>query len=167
MHLERSARKRNVDAQYLLGHMYANGIRVSKDVVEGYVWLKLAASQGHEGAEYLLECLAKEMTPDQIAKAETGGKPTMDVGKIIDQMVYGNVQSEVLKWGCDPDIYGEDEYEEVYPFVAKLFEPPIHIARVLDASNEITEYLKEVIEIGIADDPVEPLFEFFGVGQVP
>jgi TPR repeat protein len=100
MHLERSARKRNVDAQYLLGHMYANGIRVSKDVVEGYVWLKLAASQGHEGAEYLLECLAKEMTPDQIAKAETGGKPTMDVGKIIDQMVYGNVQSEVLKWGA-------------------------------------------------------------------
>ena len=55
-------------AQFNLGVMYDNGIGVSQNKKEAYVWLSVAKSNGHEGAEANLDILTKEMTREQIAE---------------------------------------------------------------------------------------------------
>ena len=50
--------------------MYANGEGVLKDDVTAYAWVNIAAANGHVNAE-ANHILAKRMTPDQIAKAES------------------------------------------------------------------------------------------------
>ena len=57
-------------AQANLGVMYATGRGVSEDYVLAYMWFDLAANQGYGPSVNFKATLAKEMTPDQIAKAE-------------------------------------------------------------------------------------------------
>jgi TPR repeat protein len=57
-------------AQNNLASMYYNGKGTSKDSVLAYVWWNIAAAQGNEGASQNRSFLEKEMTPDQIAKAQ-------------------------------------------------------------------------------------------------
>lgn len=50
----KEARIGDIQAQYEVGIMLANGEGVDKDVVEARVWFESAAKRGHTGAQYLL-----------------------------------------------------------------------------------------------------------------
>ena len=55
-------------AQHNLGLMYANGEGVARDYVSAYAWWELAADEIANAAS-LRDRMAKEMTPDQLARA--------------------------------------------------------------------------------------------------
>ena len=57
-------------AQTKLAIMYDDGEGVPKNKVQAYKWLSLAATNGDKSAPMLLNLLAKEMTPAQIAEAK-------------------------------------------------------------------------------------------------
>lgn len=56
--------------QYYFGVMYGIGDGVAQDCVQSYMWLSLAAAQGHEEAAELREIVAEEMSPPYISEAE-------------------------------------------------------------------------------------------------
>ena len=58
------------DAQNNLGLMYDNGEGVLEDDVTAYAWYNIAAANGGALAKKNKGIIAKEMTPDQIAKAQ-------------------------------------------------------------------------------------------------
>ena len=62
--LERAGKKGDVQAQYVLGVIYAQGgikgwFSISADVNQGEYWLEQAAQKGHKEAKELLESLNK------------------------------------------------------------------------------------------------------------
>jgi hypothetical protein len=57
-------------AQHRLARMYAQGQDVQKDFVQAHMWFSLAAAGGIKEAAENLASIARQMTPDQIAKAE-------------------------------------------------------------------------------------------------
>ena len=59
----------NVDAQYALGLMYAEGRGIEPDDIQAYVWLTYAVAQGDQDAATLRYVLLSKMTPDDIAAA--------------------------------------------------------------------------------------------------
>jgi len=61
-------------AQYTLGVLYAKGLGVPEDNVTAYAWVNIAAANGDAKAKKNRDSIAKEWTPDQIAKAETLSK---------------------------------------------------------------------------------------------
>jgi TPR repeat protein len=81
----KSAEQANVEAQYNLGQMYANGEGVPEDYVEAYAWLSIAATQadaedrcrgskcgvfGRSEAYATSEMLAKNHAENRLAKKE-------------------------------------------------------------------------------------------------
>ncbi len=65
------AEQGDADAQFNLGVMYAEGRGVPKDYVQAYMWLSLAAAQGHEPARKArVKKLAKKMTLAQLDEAQ-------------------------------------------------------------------------------------------------
>jgi uncharacterized protein len=50
----KDARMGDVDAQYHLGLMYANGAGVKKDLTQALEWITRSAERGHAGAQFLL-----------------------------------------------------------------------------------------------------------------
>jgi DNA repair exonuclease SbcCD ATPase subunit len=63
--LREKAERGNVIAQYNLGLDYAEGKAVPKDLVEAYVWLRLAADNGGTGTA--LSALVRQMSVDELA----------------------------------------------------------------------------------------------------
>lgn len=57
-------------AQHRLARMYAQGQDVPRDIVQAHMWFSLAAAGGVKEAAESLDSIARQMTPDQIAKAE-------------------------------------------------------------------------------------------------
>lgn len=57
-------------AQNRLARMYAQGQDVQKDFVQAHMWFSLAAAGGIKEAAESLANIARQMTPDEIAKAE-------------------------------------------------------------------------------------------------
>ena len=57
-------------AQSNLGAMYYNGQRVFADVVMAHMWFNIAAANGAESAGANRDIIAKEMTSEDISKAE-------------------------------------------------------------------------------------------------
>jgi TPR repeat protein len=57
-------------AQYNLGLMYDNGQGVIQDNVYAHMWCNIAASNGSENAKKGKDILAKQMTPQDISKAQ-------------------------------------------------------------------------------------------------
>ena len=70
MWYEKAAIQGNVFAFYNLGLMYAKGNAVAQDVVLALMWWTLAANQGDEAATRDRNIMAREMSPEQIAKAQ-------------------------------------------------------------------------------------------------
>jgi len=68
--LKTLANQSDVDAQYMLGYMYALGEGILQDYIEAHKWFNLAASQGKEGARSAREEVAKRMTSTQVARAQ-------------------------------------------------------------------------------------------------
>jgi TPR repeat protein len=50
--------------------MYATGRGVEENAVEAHMWWDLSRAQGVEGARKSLEILVKEMTKEDISKAQ-------------------------------------------------------------------------------------------------
>ena len=63
-----AAEQGDPEAQVVLGLLYTSALETRRDLVEAYMWLALAAEQGHPTAGRLLEQLELEMTPAQIAQ---------------------------------------------------------------------------------------------------
>jgi TPR repeat protein len=59
------------DAQYLLGKTYLQGAKeVPRDPVQADMWLRLAAKENKQFYQDELHAAERQMTPDQIAKAQ-------------------------------------------------------------------------------------------------
>jgi TPR repeat protein len=58
------------EAQYNLGHMYANGEGVQQSNVEAYKWWTLATAQGLRDAANNRDILQDAMTAEQVAEAQ-------------------------------------------------------------------------------------------------
>ena len=70
----KAADQGHAHAQYFLGSMYYGGKGVLKDYLTAYAWFNIAAANGHYTAKPTKVIVAKEMTPEQIAKAEALAK---------------------------------------------------------------------------------------------
>ena len=57
-------------AQYNIGAMYHNGQGVTKDYIRAHMWYNLSSLSGHANGTKDRDLLAKEMTPQQIEKAQ-------------------------------------------------------------------------------------------------
>ena len=68
------AEKGDATAQLYLGACYFQAQGVKKDNITAYVWWKISADKGNEKAKAGKVLVSKDMTPDQIAKAEALAK---------------------------------------------------------------------------------------------
>jgi hypothetical protein len=81
------------EAQFLLTQVLVGDIMMedndksSELFTEGYVWVSLAAFQGHSEAKRAIERLAKRMTPEQLGKAR----------KLIEDSVIPNMSKREFK----------------------------------------------------------------------
>jgi TPR repeat protein len=66
----KAAEQGTPQAQYELGLMYATGSGVPKDHILAFLWLDLAATQGHKDAAGARDTVRKRMIPEQIDEAE-------------------------------------------------------------------------------------------------
>jgi TPR repeat protein len=71
------------DAQFLLGAMYALGGGLPGDTVQAYAWYNLAGANGQADATSEKETLGKEMTPEQINRAQ-------DLSQALYEKIHGN-----------------------------------------------------------------------------
>lgn len=67
----KGAEQGEADAQVNLGLAYYDGKGVRQDFVMAYMWISLAAEQGHELARNNKDILTKEMTAADVSKAQT------------------------------------------------------------------------------------------------
>jgi len=65
-----AAEQGNARAQQNLGVMYYEGLGVIKNIVISYMWLNIAASKGEKNAKNNLGVAKRNMTSEQIAKAQ-------------------------------------------------------------------------------------------------
>jgi len=69
----KAAEQGNDRAQYNLGLMYDSGNGVPQDYVQAYMWYNIAAIASADGEAIAIsyrDYVAREMTPDQVAKAQ-------------------------------------------------------------------------------------------------
>ena len=66
----KAAEQGNAMAQYSLGVMYGEGSGVLQDDVTAYAWWDISAANGQEKARRFKDLAAKELTAEEIAKAE-------------------------------------------------------------------------------------------------
>ena len=66
------------DSQYNLALMYDNGYGTPQDYVMAHMHWNIAAANGHEDAKTNMDIVAKEMTPNQIEKAQELAKEWME-----------------------------------------------------------------------------------------
>ena len=66
----KAAEQGNAMAQYSLGFMYGKGDGVLQDDVTAYAWWDISAANGQEKAKKFKDLDAKELTAEEIAKAE-------------------------------------------------------------------------------------------------
>ncbi len=68
---EESANAGEAKSQAALGQLYAQGVGVPQNYLQAYVWYALAAARGDATALTARDALAKQMTPEQIAAAQS------------------------------------------------------------------------------------------------
>lgn len=56
-------------SQYMIGHMYANGLGVTRNVVRAAAWFQVAAERGHEGIIETSEAFQQQLSPEQVVAA--------------------------------------------------------------------------------------------------
>ena len=69
-----SAQQGFAEAQWELGSAYATGRGIPQDVVTAYAWYHIAAANGHVKAKSRKGLIAKEMTAEDISKAQALSK---------------------------------------------------------------------------------------------
>jgi TPR repeat protein len=65
-----AADRGEVDAQYLLGLIYAEGRGVAVDLAQAHYWLSLAIAQGDKDADMLRNIVGSRMTDEEYAAAK-------------------------------------------------------------------------------------------------
>ena len=65
-----AAEQGNADAQSSLGYAYYYGEGVEQDFVTAHMWFNIAASNGAEKASVFRDSAERELTRDQISKAQ-------------------------------------------------------------------------------------------------
>jgi len=65
-----AAERGEVDAQYAMGLIYAEGRGVSIDLAQAHYWLSLAVAQGDRDADQLRNIVGSQMTDDEYAAAK-------------------------------------------------------------------------------------------------
>lgn len=65
-----AAEQNQVAAQFNLGRAFSMGQGIEKDTVQAHMWLTLATARGNANARIVLDAVAREMAPKQIAEAE-------------------------------------------------------------------------------------------------
>jgi uncharacterized protein len=68
--IREAAQRGEVDAQYALGLIYAEGRGVPVDLAQAHFWLSLAIDQGDRDAERLREVVGCQMTDEEYAAAQ-------------------------------------------------------------------------------------------------
>ena len=68
--IRKAAEQRDANGQASLGEMYRDGRGVPQDDVQALMWYNLGAANGAKHGAALRDALAKQMTPDQLAKAQ-------------------------------------------------------------------------------------------------
>lgn len=68
--IRQAAEAGQVDAQYAMGLLYAEGRGVEYDLVAAYIWLSRAVEQGDRDAEALRHIVLQQMSQMQMAEAE-------------------------------------------------------------------------------------------------
>ncbi len=68
--IEQSAENGGTDALYQLGLMYSAGRDVELDLVSAHKWFNLAALRGNQEAKVLRQEIARDMSRQEIAKAQ-------------------------------------------------------------------------------------------------
>ena len=64
-----AAERGDVDAQYAMGLIYAEGRGAVQDEIKSYYWLSRAIDQGDKDAQTLLYAIAATMTQEQFEQA--------------------------------------------------------------------------------------------------
>jgi TPR repeat protein len=64
-----AAQQGDIDAQYGMGLIYAEGRGVDQDEAKAFYWLTCAIEQGDSGADVLRKVVAAGMTEEQIIRA--------------------------------------------------------------------------------------------------
>ena len=72
------AEQGDAEAQSKIGGMYARGLGAPQDFVQGYMWLILAAAQGHDMALVSRDMVAIKLSPDQLAEAQRMAREWME-----------------------------------------------------------------------------------------
>ena len=70
----KAAEQGDATGQYYLGGCYYSGQGVTKNYVVTYAWWKIAVANGHADAKKNKLIMSKQMTPAQVAQAETYAK---------------------------------------------------------------------------------------------
>lgn len=65
-----AASRGDVDAQFAMGLIYAEGRGVPIDLAQAHYWLSLAVDQGDRDAERLRNCVGSQMTDDEYEAAK-------------------------------------------------------------------------------------------------
>ena len=65
-----AALRGEVDAQYALGLIYAEGRGVTIDLAQAHYWLSLAVEQGDKDADLLRNIVGSQMTDEEYAAAK-------------------------------------------------------------------------------------------------
>lgn len=68
--IREAAEAGDIDAQYALGLIYAEGRGIVPDLVATYIWLSRALARGDKDAGDLRHIVLQQMDPLQIAEAE-------------------------------------------------------------------------------------------------
>ncbi len=74
----RDAEQGNVDAQFSLGILYANGFGVTQDYARAYLWRNIAALKGNTNAVAGRTAAQNVMTPTQIENAQVLASKCME-----------------------------------------------------------------------------------------
>jgi TPR repeat protein len=79
--LREEAMKGDLDAQYGLGLVYAEGRGVAQDEVEAYAWLSVAMLDGDPEAEALRDLVTEHLRPEQVRDAvDRAGTYVVQIG---------------------------------------------------------------------------------------
>jgi TPR repeat protein len=68
--IQAAAERGEVNAQYAMGLIHAEGRGVTPDTVEAYYWLTLAIAQGDNDADTLRDIISQYMTREEQQAAE-------------------------------------------------------------------------------------------------
>jgi TPR repeat protein len=68
--MREAALRGEVDAQYAMGLIYAEGRGVEIDLAQAHYWLSLAVAQGDRDADLLRNIVGSQMTDDEYAAAK-------------------------------------------------------------------------------------------------